>query len=93
MSKQQKPYFKISLLSISTLLMSAPIIVAALRQIGEQFPNQTKSSIETLLTAPNFGIILGLFISPIIIRYLGKKKTVILGLFIALISGVLPSIL
>ncbi len=93
MSKQQKPYFKISLLSISTLLMSAPIIAAALPQIGEQFPNQTKSSIETLLTAPNFGIILGLLISPIIIRYLGKKKTVILGLFIALISGVLPSIL
>lgn len=84
--------FKGSLLSISTLLMSAPVISAALPLMFEDFPHYSKSSIETLLTVPNFGIILGLLCSPFCIRLFNKKRTVILGLVITLICGLIPLI-
>lgn len=82
--------FKLSLLSISVLLMSAPIIAAALPSMFQDFPEQSKSAVETLLTVPNFGIILALLVSPLCIRLMGKKKTVMLGLTLALVSGLLP---
>lgn len=88
--KQNTWRFKLSLLSISTLLMSAPIISAALPLMFDDFPNQSQAAVETLLTVPNFGIIIALLISPIFIRFLGKKKTIQLGLMIALASGLLP---
>ena len=93
--KLQKQHwlFKLSLLSVSVLLMSAPIISAALPLMFTDFPDQSKSAIETLLTVPNFGIILALLISPLCIRFFGKKNTVILGLCLALISGILPAII
>lgn len=90
MKEKQSWLFKISLLSISTLLMSAPVISAALPLMFQDFPEYSKSAIEMLLTVPNFGIILGLLISPVCIRFLGKKSTVMLGLFITLICGLLP---
>lgn len=73
--KLQKQHwlFKLSLLSVSVLLMSAPIISAALPLMFTDFPDQSKSAIETLLTVPNFGIILALLISPLCIRFFWKK--------------------
>lgn len=92
-TKQQQTVFKISLLSISVLLMSAPIISAALPAMIDSFSSQSKSAVETLLTIPNFGIILALLISPFCIRVIGKKNTVLTGLVIALISGLLPALI
>lgn len=92
-TKQQQVIFKVSLLSISALLMSAPIISAALSSMIDSFPNQSKSAVETLLTIPNFGIILALLLSPLCIRMIGKKNTVLTGLIIALISGLLPALI
>lgn len=92
-TKQQQSIFKISLLSISVLLMSAPIISAALPSMIDSFPSQSKSAVETLLTIPNVGIILALLFSPFCIRMIGKKKTVLVGLVIALISGLLPALI
>ncbi len=92
-TKQQQSIFKISLLSISVLLMSAPIISAALPSMIDSFPSQSKSAVETLLTIPNIGIILALLFSPFCIRMIGKKKTVLVGLVIALISGLLPALI
>ena len=92
-TKQQQTVFKISLLSISVLLMSAPIISAALPAMIDSFSSQSKSAVETLLTIPNFGIILALLISPFCIRIIGKKNTVLTGLVIALISGLLPALI
>lgn len=82
--------FKFSLLSISLLLMSAPVISPAIPLLIANFPNESQSNIELLLTIPNFGIIFSLFISPFIIRLAGKKKTIIVGLILALLSGILP---
>lgn len=82
--------FKIALLSISTLLSTAAVISPVIPDMLTAFPDQPKAVVETLLTVPNFGIIFSLFLSPILIKYIGKKPTILIGLTIALISGILP---
>lgn len=82
--------FKIALLSISTLLMIAPAVSSALPLLYPAFSGVSKASVEGLITLPNIGIILGLILSPVLIRFLGQKKTVLSGLVLALISGTFP---
>ena len=82
--------FKISLLSISLFLMIAPQISAALPLMYDAFPGVSQSGVETLATVPNFGIMVGLFISPFLIRILGQKSTVLTGLVITLLAGTFP---
>lgn len=83
--------FKLALLSISTLLTTAAVISPVIPAMITAFPDQSKAAVETLLTVPNFGIIASLFLSPIVIKFIGKKYTVLFGLTIALISGLLPA--
>ena len=54
------------------------------------FPDQSISSIELIATIPNFGILIFVLLSNIFVKFLGKKNTVLLGLLIALIAGVIP---
>ena len=71
-------------------LMIAPQISAALPLMYDAFPGVSQSGVETLATVPNFGIMVGLFISPFLIRILGQKSTVLTGLVITLLAGTFP---
>lgn len=82
--------FKFALLSISMLLMAAPNIAAAIPLMSKTFTGQSASAIETISTIPNLGIIAGIFISSVLVNFLGQKKTVMFGLIVALIFGVTP---
>lgn len=77
--------FKISLLSISIFLMMAPAIAPALPLMYNAFPG-----VEMLSTIPNIGIVIGLFVSPFLIKFIGEKATIIAGLLITLIAGTFP---
>jgi len=66
--------FKFALLSISMLLMAAPNIAAAIPLMSKTFTGQSASAIETISTIPNLGIIAGIFISSILVNFLGQKK-------------------
>ncbi|GEO65180.1 MFS transporter [Companilactobacillus nantensis] len=92
MSKEKSKsfIFKIALLSISMLLMAAPNIAAAIPLMSKTFIGQSASAIETISTIPNLGIIAGIFISSILTNLMGQKKTVMLGLSIALVFGITP---
>lgn len=87
---KDKLSFKISLLSISLFLMIAPQISAALPLMYNAFPGVSQSGVETLSTIPNFGIMVGLFVSPFLIRALGQKLTILIGLVITLLAGTFP---
>ena len=87
---KDKLSFKISLLSISLFLMIAPQISAALTLMYNAFPGVSQSGVETLSTIPNFGIMVGLFVSPFLIRVLGQKLTILIGLVITLLAGTFP---
>lgn len=87
---KDKLIFKVSLLSISLFLMMAPQISSALPLMYHAFPGIDKAGVETLSTVPNFGIVIGLLISPILVRIFGQKPTIIAGLLITLVTGTFP---
>ncbi|MFR0586438.1 MFS transporter [Lactobacillus porci] len=87
---KDKLIFKVSLLSISLFLMMAPQIASALPLMYKAFPGVSKAGVESLATVPNFGIILGLVVSPLLVRWLGEKATIILGLLLTLLAGTFP---
>ena len=70
--------------------MIAPQISAALPLMYNAFPGVSQSGVETLSTIPNFGIMVGLFVSPFLIRALGQKLTILIGLVITLLAGTFP---
>lgn len=54
------------------------------------FPGVDQAGVETLATIPNIGIVIGLLISPFLIRFIGEKVTILTGLVVTLLSGTFP---
>lgn len=54
------------------------------------FPGVDQAGVETLATIPNIGIVIGLLISPFLIRFIGEKATILTGLVVTLLSGTFP---
>ena len=54
------------------------------------FPGVDKAGVEMLSTIPNIGIVIGLLISPFLIKLIGEKPTIIIGLLITLLAGTFP---
>ena len=69
--------FKVALLSISLLLMIAPQISSVLPLMYSSFPGVSRAAVETLSTIPNIGIVIGLIISPFLIKLIGDRKSVV----------------
>jgi len=85
---------KFSLLSISILLMShlaiSPVIPNLYRLYNAQNPNIGLASVESLATIPAMMITVFVLLSNFIIKGIGKKNTVLLGLAIIFIFGLVP---
>lgn len=77
---QDRVSFKVSILSISFFLMMAQAIAPALPLMYNAFPGVDKAGVETLQTVPNIGIVVGLLISPFLVKLMGQKPTVLTGL-------------
>ena len=86
---------KFSLLSISILLMShlaiSPVIPSLYNFYNEQNSNIGLASVESLATIPAMMITIFVLFSNIVIKFLGKKNTVLLGLIIIFIFGLIPA--
>lgn len=85
---------KFSLLSISILLMShlaiSPVIPSLYNFYNEQNSNIGLTSVESLATIPAMMITIFVLLSNVVIKFLGKKNTVLLGLIIIFIFGLVP---
>jgi len=90
MQNNHSKSFKLMLLSLSLMLMIAPNIAAAIPLMASTFSHQSASAVETLSTIPNLGIIFGIFCGEPLQLEIGAKRTIITGLIIALIMGLLP---
>lgn len=88
--KQDTLIFKIALLSISMFCTMAPAISPALPLMYNAFPGVSKAEVETLTTIPNIGIVIGLLFSPFLIKLIGQKMTVLVGLIVTLVAGTFP---
>lgn len=87
---QNKKMLKVGILSISTLLTSAGAVSGTIPMMAKQFSDQSTAQIQALITIPSIGMVIFVLLSTLFIKYLGKRATVLLGLFLGLIGGVVP---
>lgn len=82
---------KLTILSISLMISAASAISVTLPMIKAQFPGVSPATVESLVTIPSFTMMVFILLSSFIIKAIGKKKTVMLGLTLAFIGGVVPA--
>ncbi|KPG71242.1 MFS transporter [Enterococcus sp. RIT-PI-f] len=90
MEKGERRFLKLTILSISLMISAASAIAVTLPMIKNQFPEIDPATVESLVTIPSFTMMVFILLSTFIIKRIGKKNTVILGLSLALIGGVIP---
>ena len=83
----------IGILSISFLMSVSNAVSGTVPLMEKHFSSISQASIEMLVVIPTGGVLIGTVVSGLISNYLGKKNTVLCGLIISLISGVLPAFL
>ena len=88
-------FTKFSLLSISILLMShlaiSPVIPNLYNFYHNNNPNIGLASVESLATIPAMMITIFVLLSNGVIKLIGKKNTVLLGLILIFIFGIVPA--
>lgn len=81
---------KIGILGISLFLQVAGSNLAAIPMIAKSFPKESVTSIQALFTIPSFTIMLFILFSNAVIKWVGKRNTVIIGMIATTIGGVMP---
>ncbi|MGT2907554.1 MFS transporter [Streptococcus dentiloxodontae] len=84
--------FKGALLSLSLLAQTAPSISIANTQLAEAFPKISQSTIELISTLPNFSVLVLILFAEVIGNKFGIKRTILFGLTLYIIGGVLPAV-
>ncbi|KRM63277.1 transport protein [Ligilactobacillus agilis DSM 20509] len=87
---EKQAIFKSFALIDFAILNDAHQISSALPLMYKAFSGVNQAAVQTLSTIPNFGIVLGLVISPFLVRFLGEKVAILSRLLLTLVSGVLP---
>lgn len=82
---------KISLLSASLIVASAPAINANIPSMAKAFSNIPLSMVEMLTTISSLFLMISVLISGAIAKRLGYKQTVVLGLLIVIVAGTIPA--
>lgn len=90
MTQQPKWRLAPALLSISILLTSANAVAGTIPLMVKQFPSVPLSQIESLTTIPSLSVLIFVILSNPIAKKLGNKVTVLVGVFIVLLAGLLP---
>ena len=82
-------FFKISVLSLSILAMTAPSISIANNLLQKTFTQQSTAEIEMISTLPNFGVLLLILFADTIANKFGIKRTIMAGLLMYLLGCLL----
>ncbi|WP_086312138.1 hypothetical protein A5821_003418 [Enterococcus sp. 7F3_DIV0205] len=83
---------KISILAVSLVVVSGGAIGANIPEMAKTFSNIPLSLVEMLTTIPALFIIPAVLLSTTVAKFLGYKRTVLIGLGIVLVSGVIPAL-
>ena len=81
---------KITLLSVSMLVMTAPAINANIPMMKEAFPNIPLSMVEMIITIPSLFLMVSVLTSGTIAKKFGYKQTIMFGIGVVAISGIIP---
>ena len=89
MENQKGSLQKVAVLGISLMLTSSQAINGVIPQMREAL-NISQSQTELLGTAPSITVILFILLSSYVANKLGMKRTIVVGLILAGIGGILP---
>ena len=82
----------VALLSLNIVEQAASVINATIPGMAKAFPNEKLVNIELITTIVSIFVTVFVLVSGIFVKWIGQKKTAILGLLIASISSVIPAI-
>lgn len=80
----------ISIILMQLITMGAVGISPAMAQIAAAFPDKTTEEIQLLMSLPSFATIFSSLITPVLAAKFGKKNSVVLGIVIFLVTGLIP---
>lgn len=83
---------KISLLSVSLMVASAAAINANIPAMAKSFSDMPLSLVENLTTIPSLFLMISVLISGYIARNIGYKRTILIGVGMVAICGIVPVI-
>lgn len=81
---------KVGIIGISLFLQVAGSNLAAIPMIAKSFPNESVTTVQALFTIPSFTIMLFILFSNAVIRWVGKRNTVVIGMIATVIGGIMP---
>ncbi|WP_271006826.1 MFS transporter [Listeria seeligeri] len=92
--KTKKNFFSmklLTLLSVALIVNSAPAISANIPAITQNFNKVNPVYVGLLTTVPSLFLIVGVFLTSVVEKMIGRKYTIILGLVIVGFFGTLPA--
>lgn len=81
-----------SLLSVALLISSGPAIAANIPAIAKEFTYIDPTHVGLLTTIPSLFVVLGVLIGNRLELWIGKKKTILTGLGLVFLSGIVPAL-
>ncbi|MGP7816520.1 MFS transporter [Niallia sp. 01092] len=81
-----------SLLSAALLISTGPAIAANIPAITKEFPTIDPTHVGLLTTIPSLLVVFGILIGNRLEPWIGKKKTILIGLGLVFFSGIFPAL-
>lgn len=88
---KRSPLLALGILSISFLMSVSNAVSGTIPLMEKYFSDVSRANVELLIVIPTGGVLLGTVISGLVSNLLGKKYTVIAGLTISMIFGIIPA--
>ncbi|HAT53858.1 MAG TPA: MFS transporter [Lactobacillus sp.] len=82
--------FKVAILSISLILVAANAVAGVIPLMEASLPGVSHSAVEGLITAPSITVLIFVILSSFVSDRIGMKNTVLIGLLITGVAGILP---
>lgn len=89
--KQSSWLYKAAMLSISLVLVTGGSISAALPEMAKTMSGVSPAGINLIATIPQGAVIIFLVLSGAFVKKIGIKKTILLGLLIMSVAGIVPA--
>ena len=83
----------VALLSLNIVEQAASVINATIPGMAKSFPNEALVNIELVTTVVSIFVTIFVLVSGVIVKWIGQKRTAILGLLIASVSSIIPAII
>ncbi len=81
---------KLSILSLSLLLVSTYSVSAALPSMMDHFANRSRTEVEQLISITSFAIMIVILLNNWIARYLSERMSIVIGIILIAVCGSAP---